>query len=80
MARRASGEYDKGPRLGPTVCFQSRFRGSVWAPFTPINTPIFWIGDFTMPLLDQIIQGFLFTLGALLLFVFGAEVGFFDGF
>lgn len=33
-----------------------------------------------MPLLDQIIEGFLFTLGALLLFLFGAEVGFFDGF
>ena len=33
-----------------------------------------------MPLLDQIIQGFLFTFGAVLLFLFGAEVGFLDGF
>ena len=30
--------------------------------------------------IDQIINGFLFTLGAVLLFFFGAELGFFDDF
>lgn len=33
-----------------------------------------------MTWLDQIIGGFLFTLGAVLLFLFGAGVGFFNGF
>lgn len=33
-----------------------------------------------MTILDQILDGFLFTLGAVLLFLFGAGVGFFDGF
>lgn len=29
---------------------------------------------------DQIVNGFLFTLGAVLLFLFGASAGFLDGF
>lgn len=33
-----------------------------------------------MTWLDQIINGFLFTFGAVLLFLFGAGAGFFDGF
>jgi hypothetical protein len=33
-----------------------------------------------MTFLDQIIGGFLFTFGAVLLFLFGAGAGFFDGF
>lgn len=33
-----------------------------------------------MTILDQILDGFFFTLGAVLLFLFSAGVGFFDGF
>jgi hypothetical protein len=60
-----------------TGCILPRKRDSVWLVVTQIKTTA---SDrrLTMTWLDQVIGGFLFTLGAVLLFLFGSAVGFFD--